>query len=102
MFEEYNIFDVNGVKFRQFDVLKVYHYTGARRKKCYMYKQVLGVSEYNPLLIDISHLDGDITSKGYYTIRQTGLTLIEYEIIQSAKADIDERKSVAKKLTKGK
>lgn len=33
--------DKNGVQFEEFDVLKVFHFVGARRKKYYMYKVVL-------------------------------------------------------------
>jgi len=33
--------DKKGVNIKEFDVLKIYHYTAAlRRKKCYMYKWV--------------------------------------------------------------
>lgn len=35
------IVDKNGIPVKQFDLLKFYHFTGARRKKYYMYKWVL-------------------------------------------------------------
>jgi hypothetical protein len=33
--------DKNGVPIQKHDLLKVYHFTGARRKKHYMYKYVI-------------------------------------------------------------
>ncbi len=33
--------DKNGIAFEEFDVLKVFHFGGARGKKHYMYKMVL-------------------------------------------------------------
>lgn len=38
---EDSYYDKTGRKIEEFDVLKVYHFTGARRKKHYMYKQVI-------------------------------------------------------------
>lgn len=35
------ILDKNGVELEEFDIIKVYHFTGARRKKHYMYKMVV-------------------------------------------------------------
>lgn len=37
------LFDKNGLTILPYDLLKVFHFTGARRKKHYMYKHVLGV-----------------------------------------------------------
>lgn len=34
------IYDKHGQAIREFDVLKVFHFTGARRKRHYMYKWV--------------------------------------------------------------
>jgi len=92
---KYNVYDKYNVAFKQFDLIKVYHFTGVRRKKYYMYKHVLGFCpRSNESRIILSHLDGKPES--YYTLALKGQILTDYEIIQSALADEDERRKVAK------
>ena len=87
------------------DVLKVFHFTGARRKKHFMYKQVtrtqwLGGDGGEPkvLYFFVSHLslkpecvDGD----GGYWLGMNEGQLEDYEIVQSVKCDHEEREKVA-------
>lgn len=40
------LYDKKGIPVREFDVLKMYHFTGARRKKHYMYKWVRKIDEH--------------------------------------------------------
>jgi hypothetical protein len=35
------IFDKNGIEIEEFDILKVFHFVGVRKKKHYMYKMVI-------------------------------------------------------------
>lgn len=72
------------------DIVKVYHYTGSRRKRFYMYKQAIGVkvwpNGYTAMVF--SHLNfGD--DDDYY--EEVGRTLKDYEIVQSIKCDHEER-----------
>ncbi|MGO8211860.1 hypothetical protein ACC782_33810 [Rhizobium ruizarguesonis] len=65
------------------DVLKVYHFTGARRKQHFMYKQVVSkglfADQETPYLA-VSHLD---LTDDFYTLVCNGKHLPDYEIIQS-------------------
>ena len=82
--------DKNGRQIERGDVLKVFHFTGARKKRHYMYKQALGTktlgqgTEY----MMFSHLEMD---DKYYVERCDGRTLADYEIVQSIDAKFDER-----------
>ena len=70
------------------DVLKVFHFVGARRKRHYMYKQAL---RYERGRLLISHLncvdDAEPRKYGdhYYCEAANGKPRSEYEIVQSAK-----------------
>lgn len=52
------LYDKNGRPIRIFDVLKVYHFTGGRRKKHYMHKQVISIvdTRTGSPMFKISHL----------------------------------------------
>lgn len=39
-------YDKNGIQIREFAIIKFYHYTGKRRRKYYMYKQVRMIGEH--------------------------------------------------------
>ena len=93
--------DKFGVEIKVGDVLKVFHFVGPRRKRHYMYKQVVGVmtlgvpgrrSEY----LKISHLNMD--ENGYYTQRLDGSILDGYEVVQGAKDNIEDRPRILKAL----
>ena len=86
--------DKNGKEIRIGDVLKVFHFIGARRKKHYMYKQVIGERLLGGLIdgrktsyFVISHLD--LTDDNYYLGKSEGI-LPDYEILQGLD-DIDAR-----------
>ncbi len=91
--------DKNRRPIRVGDVLKVFHFTAAlRRKKHYMYKQVIcerplgghGGSEKVPYLV-VSHLGLD--DETYYLGKDEGLQS-DYEIIQNPKCDFEDRPKV--------
>lgn len=88
-------YDKRGIPIERGDIVKVFHFTGARRKRHYMYKQCLGVSRYPTGKHDyvfFSHLnfaeigDGDGPYHEYL-----GEVLPEYEIVQSIKGDHEKR-----------
>lgn len=79
-----NLYDKNGIQIMVGDVLKVFHFAGARRKRYYMYKQVisavhLGEKDPKPYL-RISHLD--LNKSDPYHERLDGRHLTDYEILQ--------------------
>lgn len=90
-------FDKHGIPIERGDIVKVFHFVGARRKRHYMYKQCLGLSRY-PSSPDgwqkvfFSHLNfreiGD--DDGPYH-EEPGKVLVGYEIIQSIKDDHENR-----------
>lgn len=89
--DELVVRDKTGREIKQGDVLKVYHFTGARGKRHYMYKQVveerwLGKGENAYWFV--SHLDQ--TDDGYHIIKD-GSVLRDYEIVQSIDAAFDDR-----------
>lgn len=74
--------DINGRPILPGDTLKVYHFTGTRNKKHYMYKYVAGVAqlpswEIPALVINHLHADG-----GQYMEYLTGKQLVNTEIVQ--------------------
>ena len=85
------LYDKNGRQIAIGDVLKVYHYTAAlRRKRRYMYKQAMRVREWESgfRAVFFSHLD--LTDGGYFEALD-GRKLTDYEIVQSARADHEDR-----------
>lgn len=85
-----NLRDKNGRQIERGDVLKVYHFTGPRRKRYFMYKQAMGTrklgsgTEY--AVIDHLDLDGR-----YYLECCDGRSLTDVEIVQSVDAKFEER-----------
>lgn len=85
------LYDKTGREIMVGDVLKVYHFTAAlRRKKHFMYKQVIGqrASRSGTPMLDVSHLDmtGD-----YYVLVCDGTRLPDHEIVQSIDCKHEER-----------
>ena len=76
--------DKHGRAFMIGDILKVFHFTGARKKQYFMYKQIVGFRKLggSPKVdyFDVSHLDLS-NSENYYIGKYEGI-LREYEIIQ--------------------
>lgn len=86
-----NIFDKNGREIMVGDVLKVYHFTAVlRRKKHYMYKQVMIADKFRDgtKILRVGHLD---LTDDFYTLICDGKHLPDYEIVQSIKCDHHER-----------
>lgn len=91
--------DKNRRPIRVGDILKVYHFTGARRKKHFMYKQVIGIktlgghgdtpkSQY----FVVSHLN--LLDDGIYHLRLNSGMLKDYEIVQGANDIHEDRAKV--------
>jgi hypothetical protein len=86
-----NLYDKTGREIMVGDVLKVYHFTAAlRRKKHFMYKQVVGQRKFRDGtdVLDVSHLD--LTPDVYCEVCD-GRTLHDYEIIQSPDCKFEDR-----------
>ena len=93
MTEDGKLFDARGRKIMVGDVLKVFHFIGARRKRYYMYQQVVGVvhfgkNEHSLPYLKISHLN---LSDDCYHECLDGRTLSDYEILQGVKSDLEDR-----------
>ena len=83
------LFDKHKRKIAPGNVLKVFHFVGARRKRHYMYKQAI---EYQKHLnaatgyLKISHLStpgtADKIGDTYYLEAADGRVLSDYEIVQ--------------------
>ena len=79
------LYDKNRREIMVGDVLKVFHFTGSRRKKHFMYKQVVGVqSNFNSSheRFKISHLTNSEKNGGTYTKAINDEVLEDYEIVQ--------------------
>lgn len=96
--------DKNCRPIRVGDVLKVFHFTGARRKKHFMYKQVTGTEllgghggRPKVLYFFVSHLnlnpESDNGDDGYWLGLHEG-RLEKYEIVQSVKCDHEDRERI--------
>lgn len=86
------LYDKKGREIMHGDILKVFHFIGARFKKHYMYKQVDGIiylgKEETPYLV-INHLDKSNTN---YLERLNGRFLKDYEIVQGVPHEDDRAK----------
>lgn len=95
--EAQTCFDKRGIPIERGDIVKVFHFVGARRKRHYMYKQCLGHELLHPShdqpYVLFSHLNFQDNRKehdGPYHVR-LGEHLPDYEIVQSIKCDHDQR-----------
>jgi len=79
------VYDKNRREIRRGDILKVFHFTGARNKRHYMYKQALGKMRYvtDPPYLKIGHID---FSNDFYSYPCVGQILPDYEIVQGLEA----------------
>lgn len=88
--------DKRGIPIERGDIVKVFHFIGARRKRHYMYKQCLGIGTYrcgSTEYMFFSHLnfvDDHGSSDGPYHER-LGQKLDHYEIVQSINCDHEYR-----------
>lgn len=76
-----NLYDKNGIAIQPFDLLKVYHFTGSRRKKYYMYKHVTGDASFNKNYFVLSSLSK--CGHTYHELKDNSV-LLDYEIIQGS------------------
>lgn len=91
-----NLYDKQGIPIHVGDVVKVYHFTAAlRRKKHYMYKQCIetgmwGQKENSPEYhwLKFSHLD---MSDDYYYEERANKIRTDFEIVQSIECDHENR-----------
>lgn len=98
MADQQHCFDKRGIPIERGDIVKVFHFVGARGKRHYMLKQCLGLSRY-PSSPDgwagvfFSHLNfreiGDRDNGPYH--ETPGKLLAGYEIVQSIKCDHENR-----------
>lgn len=88
---EQSLFDKTGREIMRGDIVKVFHFVGARRKRYFMYKQALGAvclkegSSFR--YMQFGHLD---FGTPYHQLCD-GRTLDDYEIIQSIDASFEDR-----------
>lgn len=94
-------YDRRGIPIERGDIVKVFHFIGARRKRHYMYKQCLGAELLHPShdqpYILFSHLnfqDDRRERNGPYPVR-IDERLPDYEIVQSIKCDHEDRQRAA-------
>ncbi|MFP5432352.1 hypothetical protein IL54_4820 [Sphingobium sp. ba1] len=87
------LYDCTGREIKLGDVLKVFHFTGRRRKAHYMYKQVVEIGPINPRgesrYLHISHLSLG-KDRPYFEFLD-GRVLSGYEIVQSIDAAFEDR-----------
>ena len=90
--------DKHGREIKVGDVLKVFHFTGPRRKRFYMYKQVVGLrliggsgGTERSNVFDVCHLN--LSDAENYTLGLNEGIKIDYEIVQGLD-EFDEREKV--------
>jgi hypothetical protein len=77
-----DLYDKTGREIMLNDVIKVFHFTGARRKRYYMYQQpteVIYLGGNKAPYLKISHLNG---KSEYYTKKINGGIMEHVEIVQ--------------------
>lgn len=96
------LYDKRGIPFERGDVVKVFHFVGARRKRHYMFKQCLGTREIGKVptpYMAFSHLnfiEDHLAKDGAYLERLDGRVMDDCEIVQSIKCDHEERERAKK------
>lgn len=89
-------FDKFGIPIERGDIVKVFHFVGARGKRQYMYKQCLGLGSYKQggqqyaFFSHLNFIDTIGANDGPYHER-LGARLRHYEIVQSIKCDHEDR-----------
>lgn len=92
----HNIYDKKGIPVRPGDLIKVYHFTGARKKKHYMYKFVweYTIAETGKKVLMGNHLEKGLKTDGIsihnsYYMTPTGVRS-DMEIVQGYNNQGDE------------
>ena len=90
-------YDKHGIPIERGDIVKVFHFIGARRKRHYMFKQCLGVGRYPSSpegwqKVFFSHLNFcEIGDRNGPYHQEPGALLAGYEIVQSIRLDHESR-----------
>ena len=87
-----DIYDKNGLPIRQGDIVKMFHFIGARGKRHYMYKQagetvILGKAKPEPFM-RFSHLD---LTDAYFVEILDDRKRDDFEIVQGVEAFWEDR-----------
>lgn len=86
--------DKNGRIIERGDIVKVFHFIGARRKRYYMYKQCLGTSKVGATtMMTFGHLN---FSDEFYHLSPSENWLDGYEILQGIYSDPSDRPKMKK------
>lgn len=82
--------DKTGRQIERGDIVKVFHFTGPRRKRHYMYKQAMGLRSFgsDSQYMVFDHLN--MNTEHYHELCD-GRSLSDYEIVQSIDAKFEER-----------
>lgn len=96
LLERVVVYDRRGIPIERGDIVKVFHFVGARRRRHYMYKQCLGANTYpncEHQYVFFSHLNfADLIGERDGPYHQwPGSHLEDYEIVQSLKCDHEDR-----------
>lgn len=86
------IYDKNRREIMQGDIVKVFHFVGARRKRHYMYKQVVGerlLGKNQFAYWYLSHLSQ--REDDGYLLAKDGKVYPDYEIVQSVNFEFEDR-----------
>jgi hypothetical protein len=87
------LYDRKGCPIERGDIVKVFHFIGARGKRYYIYKQALGLTTFGSGVVQymrFSHLLLDGQDRPY-TECADGRVLRDYEVVQSERADHENR-----------
>lgn len=86
------IYDKNRREIMQGDIVKVFHFVGARKKRHYMYKQVVGerlLGKRQSAYWYLSHLSQ--REDDGYVLAKDGQVYADYEIVQSIDFAFEDR-----------
>lgn len=95
---EATLFDKRRIPILRGDIVKVYHFTAARRRqKYYMYKQCLGLQSFKKggatylMFSHLNFIEDREDRNGPYHETPDGRVMADYEIVQSIKSDHEDR-----------
>ena len=90
------IYDKNRRPIKPGDIIKVFHFIAAvRRKRYYMYKQALEYGEYSRggAFLKMSHLS--LNTSEFYQDGAENQIRMDYEIVQSCGDDYEDREKIS-------